>query len=88
MKKLLSRLNLNKHLLLSFIILAITTIIVKVTISSKPASSIGIIGGADGPTVVFLAGDPGCFMIFILFICLLILLLALYKPLKKIIKKS
>ncbi|SET64390.1 hypothetical protein SAMN05660297_03025 [Natronincola peptidivorans] len=84
MKNILSKWSFNKHLLFCFIVLFITGIVVRSTRSPNHASSIGIIGGADGPTEIFISGDPYSV---ILYIIVLILLLALYKPLKMIIKK-
>ena len=53
---------------------------------SNQASSIGIIGGADGPTAIFITGHilkTPSFMLFILFVIALLL----YKPLKNIFNK-
>lgn len=85
MKKLLSKWSFIKYLLLCFIIIFITRIIVRFTTSPNHASSIGIIGGADGPPAIFLTGDAYSA---IKGISILILLLALYKPIKMIIKRS
>ncbi|MBN2899892.1 MAG: sodium ion-translocating decarboxylase subunit beta [Clostridia bacterium] len=54
--------------------------------SSQEAASVAVIGGADGPTAIYLSGNPtwgwlmpelGCFLI----------LLALYKPMQKLTNK-
>ena len=57
-----------------FIIMQIVKAIFKADISTGDASSIGIIGGSDGPTAVFLAANNSFFqqkylwMLFFLFI--------------------
>ncbi|SDL06181.1 sodium ion-translocating decarboxylase subunit beta [Natronincola ferrireducens] len=84
MKKLFSKWSFSKHLLLCLIIIFIARIVARFTTSPNHASSIGIIGGADGPTEIYLSGDTYSAIIGI---SVLILLLALYKPLKMIIKK-
>lgn len=55
--------------------------------SAKEAASIGIIGGSDGPTTIFLVGNPiSTFLIPIL--VLFAILLVFYKPIKKLIHRS
>lgn len=54
--------------------------------SAKEAASIGIIGGSDGPTAIFLVGNPvSTFLISNL--VLFAILLAFYKPFKKLIQR-
>lgn len=50
------------------------------------AGSIGVIGGADGPTAYFYTGSP-IKMAFLYRLPLLLILLALYKPTKWFLKK-
>lgn len=50
------------------------------------ATSIGIIGGADGPTAYFYTGSP-IRMAFLHRLPLLLILLALYKPIKWLVSK-
>ena len=53
----------------------------------QQAASIGIIGGADGPTSIFITGEPIEFKIFSN-LMLFIILLLLYKPSKYLVEKS
>jgi Na+-transporting methylmalonyl-CoA/oxaloacetate decarboxylase beta subunit len=50
--------------------------------AAKDASSIGIIGGADGPTAIYLSSHKSTYSVFGYLICWLVLL-ACYKPLNK-----
>lgn len=54
--------------------------------SKTDSSSIGIIGGADGPTVIFVSGNPVIVSI-IPKVVLFLLLLGMYIPMKKYFKK-
>ena len=53
-------------------------------IETGEASAIGIIGGADGPTSIFLSGNPFNLVIHSKVVFLIILLL-LYNPTKKLL---
>jgi len=53
---------------------------------SNEAASIGIIGGSDGPTAIFLAGNPVSTFL-IPNVVLFTILLVLYKPFKKLIQR-
>lgn len=49
----ISKWNLKKHTLISIIIVVLYTIIDYFFVASMCSASIGIIGGADGPTAMF-----------------------------------
>lgn len=58
----------------------------------KQAASIGIIGGADGPTAIFITGKTTNQLLLILLenlsgIFIFIILLLLYKPIKSLLEK-
>ena len=76
----------KKHVLFSLgITLAVA--LFRYFFSAKEAASIGIIGGSDGPTTIFLVGNPiSTFLIPIL--VLFAILLVFYKPIKKLIHRS
>lgn len=50
------------------------------------SKGIGIIGGADGPTAIFISGNPLFYFLVtkLIFLCLLLLM---YKPTKEFLKK-
>lgn len=55
---------------------------------SNKAISLGVIGGIDGPTTVFLSGKLMTFLSQNVFLLLLLAVtLLLYKPIKKLIEK-
>jgi Na+-transporting methylmalonyl-CoA/oxaloacetate decarboxylase beta subunit len=56
-------------------------------LDGKSASAIGIIGGADGPTTIFLSGNP-YFLFFISKLLFFSVLLVLYLPSKKFLNKK
>jgi len=70
----------KKHAILSLIIILIMPI--SSFISKTDSSSIGIIGGSDGPTVIFVSGNPVIESI-IPKLVMFLLLLGLYIPMKK-----
>ena len=76
--------NLTKHAAASLLISTAAFYIYKfVAPLSRQASSIGIIGGADGPTVIFLAGKILPALVhYLLFIGAFILLMVLYSPIR------
>lgn len=51
------------------------------------ASSIGIIGGSDGPTQIYLGGGNLLNLILNQYVILFLILLVLYKPLKYLLRK-
>ena len=58
-------------------------------IKNNHAPSIGIIGGADGPTVIFVSsGSFASYYFPIIWLLLFIVVLLLYKPIKRLIEKS
>ncbi|MFZ5352398.1 MAG: sodium ion-translocating decarboxylase subunit beta [Bacillota bacterium] len=75
----------GKHIVLTIAVVALIKLI-SGFFTLREAASIGIIGGADGPTTVFIAGKAsGLMLINILYIALFIAMLAMYKPVKLII---
>ena len=87
MKKLKKSWNIKYHIILAFILAAIGQIAAKLNMHNS-AASIGIIGGADGPTAIFVAGGPGSFFfINAVGIIIFIIILALYKLFKCVIDK-
>ncbi len=84
MKKLLSKWNIRKHFIFSLLLTVIIKVISLFTVGNE-ITSIGIIGGADGPTSVFLASNINGFIfenIVILFI--FVTMLITYIPIKYI----
>lgn len=91
--------SLKKHIIFSLIISFVVQIIKYISITRTSAASIGIIGGADGPTAIFLANKiiseniSRGFISLMLFldefiiIPVFIILLALYKPAKYLVEK-
>lgn len=86
-------LSFKKYILLDLLAVIITYIIDHIL--DNTASAVGVIGGADGPTAVFVARkvnesimesfiDPGMYKYIIIFFILLLL----YKPITFMIKKS
>jgi Na+-transporting methylmalonyl-CoA/oxaloacetate decarboxylase beta subunit len=94
MKNILSPWSFPKHLVFSlmFSLLIwplcrrILAVVVLLLLSRKydDASAIGIIGGADGPTAVFISGPVGYF--FMVRIAVFIALLLFYQPVKRIVE--
>lgn len=81
MKELFKTWNFKKHLVLTIAL----TVIVKVVslLTYGEAASIGIIGGADGPTSVFVAGNVGSFVFQnIIPIIVFVFMLVIYIPIK------
>jgi hypothetical protein len=56
-------------------------------IMDSQAASIGIIGGADGPTSIFIAGSPLAILSFSNVVFWIVLLL-LYKPIKQMVENA
>lgn len=94
--------NIKRHLVLSFAItgLAFLSEVIVDAISAagllvghvdsfggNQAASIGIIGGADGPTAIFVTG-PSVFSLINRYVVLLFILLLLYLPVKAYVKKA
>ena len=71
-----------KHFVFCFVI---WLIIRNINFTPNQASSIGIIGGADGPTAIFITGK---IYPYILRDVVLIISLVLYFPVKKIFKRA
>lgn len=87
------KLTFKKYALLGLLAVIITYIIDYIL--DNTASAVGVIGGADGPTAIFVASkanesildsfiDPGMYKYIVVFLFLLLL----YKPISKMIKKS
>lgn len=78
----------NKVIIFSAIT-GILALVLGITSKQKKASSISIIGGADGPTSIFVAGKVGSFSwpLFAAGVCLLGLAVALYISMKNKGKK-
>lgn len=53
---------------------------------SMEAASIGVIGGADGPTAVFISGDRMSLLLF-MNVVLFAFLMMLYKPIKWFVER-
>lgn len=89
----------KKHILFSFIISSFVQIFSYLSTIQEQAKVIGIIGGADGPTVIFTANSnlsenticnimtTFLFLQEFVFIPVFILLLILYKPLRFMIER-
>ncbi len=86
-----------KHLVLSlitvimiellFLLVSALVPLLPIALSSGNGSSIGVIGGADGPTAIFVSSAPSGFVQMATFgVCSLIVLLCLYAPLRKTIR--
>lgn len=77
----------GKHMLLSIL----TVFIARYAIPPFPwrqAASIGIIGGADGPTSIFIASKVApAYINYIVYAVLLILMILLYKPIRSMMNK-
>ncbi|MBM7614074.1 sodium ion-translocating decarboxylase subunit beta [Alkaliphilus hydrothermalis] len=87
MKKNIFPWGLKKHIGLS-LILTFTFDILSRLVNFTTASSVGIIGGADGPTVIFIGSkDLGLHLYRLVSILALVILLLLYKPTKSLINK-
>lgn len=80
--------SLWKHLILSVGIYLVYYIFQTYYISKPDAASIGIIGGSDGPTSVYIAGKIGPYIKSVaISMILLIASVVTYKPLKKKLEK-
>ncbi len=78
-----------KHLMLSAMIAIVAYILLAFLPSAQEATSIGIIGGADGPTAIYIAGGfKGLLTINSLPYVVFAILLFLYKPIRRSIKKG
>ena len=79
-----------KHILLGIAILLLLNLANTFLPLTNGASSIGIIGGADGPTSIYLPLNMKFFMIrnIIVPIIIFIAVILLYKPLKRIIERD
>lgn len=53
----------------------------------KNAASIGIIGGADGPTAIYIGGSNLLILILNQYVILFLILLVLYKPFEYVLRK-
>jgi len=82
MKKILENWDLKKHILLS----AVVAIFFYLILNNLNGSSVGLIGGEDGPTAVFLATNTSKSIISILMSFSFVL--AMYKPFKNILKNK
>lgn len=71
---------------LFFIFLSIFILNLLFELYNQSSASIGIIGGADGPTAIFLANKAGTSRAGF-FIILFLIVIALYFPLRKWLKK-
>ena len=80
----------KKHVIFSLILSVSIEIIKYVFVNRNDAAAIGIIGGADGPTAIFL-GNKMLSPLFLLtefsIVLSFIILLVLYKPTKYLIEK-
>lgn len=78
------------HIGFSFLIMQLFHFIGRSVNENKEAASIGIIGGADGPTTMFITGKIAerLFLVNSYGIFLFIILLLLYKPMKFRIEKK
>lgn len=84
--------NFKKHFIFSIaIVFVIFLIVFAVGIIQNlfiTTQSIGIIGGSDGPTAIFLSSSNSFYFLpALIFLFIFIISLALYKPMKKIIER-
>ena len=79
----------TKHFFVLAFALIVLDVILKIILPNKSGMSLGIIGGVDGPTAVFLSSKLiGNLWIDIFFIGIFIATLILYKPIKDYIEKK
>lgn len=79
----------KKHFLLSVGVALVFQVIDILSIGKNRAESIGIIGGADGPTSIFLFGKASNHILWnSTFFKIFVVMLILYKPMKNIIEKN
>lgn len=79
--------NFKKHFIFSLTMLA-AVIAVRPLLFRRQAASIGIIGGADGPTAIYIAGKiSAALMPVAAFIIFFIVMLLSYKIVKSIIER-
>lgn len=78
------------HIIASFILWSLLQIFNMLFNIHKQAASIGIIGGADGPTAIFISGKiiDWLFWINPYNLSLFAVLLFLFKPVKQLIEKK
>jgi Na+-transporting methylmalonyl-CoA/oxaloacetate decarboxylase beta subunit len=80
MKKYFSGWNIKKHALLSMILSSVLIFLLRAITRNKGAASIGIIGGADGPTSIFISSKLLTLdIIAIPFLALFIIFMVLYR---------
>lgn len=78
----------KKHFIASSIIIAVIMAVIRLLTPGREAASIGIIGGADGPTVIFISGKIGGFLtLTVVLIVFLVIMLLLYRFVKSMIEK-
>ena len=81
----------KKHMLFSLFFSFLIQIIKYIPVTTNNAASIGIIGGADGPTMIFLGSKTMMPLLWIfsqfIMVPIFIILLALYKPTKYLVEK-
>jgi len=77
----------TKHFFAFAFALIVLDVIIKSTLPNKSGMSIGIIGGVDGPTALFLSSKLlENIWVDVLFIGIFIVSLILYKPIKNYIE--
>ncbi len=72
---------------LGLIAFSLSTLKIANSIGGKDSASIGIIGGADGPTAIYLSGINPLQLFFNQYVILFLILLVLYKPFEYVLKK-
>ncbi|SFG10747.1 hypothetical protein SAMN05660649_00700 [Desulfotomaculum arcticum] len=77
--------NFSKHLMSCAAIFIFLFIIAKILLPI--GTSVCIIGGADGPTTIYLTNEPIFDFETIIILILFIIAIILYKPIKRYIKK-
>lgn len=88
MKKLISKWSFKKHIIFCLLVTVIVKIARLLMPLARSSASIGIIGGADGPTAIFVSQKMSGYMLLnMMEIILFVLLLLLYKPIKDVIEK-
>jgi Na+-transporting methylmalonyl-CoA/oxaloacetate decarboxylase beta subunit len=85
MKKYFIGWNVKKHALLSMILSSVLVFLLRAITRNQTAASIGIIGGADGPTAIFISSKLFSLdIIAILFLALFIIFMVLYGLIKRL----
>ena len=84
----MKKIKIDKVIILITVIITFVLVQLKSSLDSKEAASIGIIGGADGPTAIFIASKVGAGTMTLLAVVTAVIIVLIITLIAKIIKRK